>query len=173
MFKKRSPYMKKTTLYGIAVSMLGFQALLFAGKLVNDNCINEGTKPMVLVAMQNGQFKDSVMTVVKSALEGYSYCVKVIPSGDLSGEVMENYKAAIIVNTCHFGHVGCGASKYVKKLSQKDKKKVLLFTTSGSASWHPKKLDVDCVTSASRLSNALSVADSIVAKTRAMLAGNK
>ena len=150
-----------------------FQAFIVGAKLVNDNCINEGDKPMVLVAMQNGRFKDSVMTVVKSALEGYSYCVKIIPAGDLGKEVIENYKAAIIVNTCHFGRIGCGASKFVKKLNQREKKKVLLFTTSGSDTWRPKNCAVDCVTSASKLSRALSTADSIIVKTRAILSGGK
>jgi hypothetical protein len=154
----------------IASGVLAIQLLVPAAKLVNDNCINEGTKPMVLLAMQNSQFKDSVMTVVKSSLEAISYCVKVIPDDGLDVEVMENYKAAIIVNTCRFGSIGGTAAKFVKKLSQKEKKRVLLFTT-GKDKWLPKNVDVDCVSSASRLVNALSAADSIVAKTKAILNG--
>ena len=165
--------MEKKRFCIVTVMVLGFQALLSAGKLVNDNCINEGNKPMVLLAVQSGQFKDSVLTVVKSRLEESSYCVKVVPAGDLSAEVIENYKAAIIVNTCHFGRVGWGASKYVKKLGVRDRKKVLLFTTCGSDNAHPKNIGVDCVTSASRLVNARTVADSIVQKTRAIISGNK
>jgi hypothetical protein len=125
---------------------------------------------MVLLAMESSQFKDSVMIVVKSALEGLSYCVKVIPDDDLDVEVMENYKAAILVNTCHFGRMGGKASKFVKKLNQREKKRVLLFTT-GQDKWQPKNIDIDCVSSASRLVSALSVADSIVAKTRVILKG--
>ena len=165
--------MKKRYSLVVAAVILCFQTMSMAGKLVNENCINEGTKPMVLIAMQNGQFKDSVITVVKSALEGYSYCVKIIPLGDLPKEVMENYKAAVIVSTCRFGSSSSDATKFVKNLSPKDKKKVLLFTTSGSDSWKPKNLDVDCVTSASKLSKALSVADSVVAKTHAIISGTK
>jgi hypothetical protein len=165
--------MKKTIIISMLLLVGACQTYSLRPNLVNENCINEGNKPMVLVAMQNGRFKDSVMTVVKSALEGSSYCVKIIPAGDLGREVIENYRAAIIVNTCHFGRIGCGASKFVKKLNQREKKKVLLFTTSGSDTWRPKNRDVDCVTSASKLRRALSTADSIITKTRAILSAGK
>jgi hypothetical protein len=141
----------------------------FASKLVNDMCVNEADKTKVLIAMQNGQFKDSVMTTVKYALENNSYCVKVIPLGDLDAEVMENYSAIVIVNTCHCGRIGGKASKFLKKLSPREKEKVILFTTTGGEGWQPKGIGVDAVTSASKLKNALSVADTLVLKTRIIL----
>ena len=143
--------------------------LLFASKFVNDLCVNETGKTKVLVAMQNGQFKDSVMATVKYALENDSYCVKVIPLGDLDAEVMENYSASVIINTCHCGRIGGKASKFLKKLSPREKEKVVLFTTTGGEGWQPKGIGVDAVTSASKLKNALSVADTIIAKTRVIL----
>jgi|WetSurMetagenome_2_1015567.scaffolds.fasta_scaffold181249_2 hypothetical protein len=157
--------------FGVSVlAALFFACLLFASKMVNDNCVNETGKRKVLIAMQNGQFKDSVMVVVKAALENDSYCVKVIPLGDLGDEVMENYSASVIVNTCHCGGIGGKAKKFLKKLSPREKQRVVLFTTTGKdGGWQPKDLGVDCVTSASKLSKALSVADTITFKTREIL----
>jgi menaquinone-dependent protoporphyrinogen IX oxidase len=132
-------------------------------------CVNETGKTKVLIAMQNGQFKDSVMATVKYALENDSYCVKVIPLGDLGDEVMENYAACIVVNTCHGGKIGGKASKFIQKLSEREKGRTLLFTTTGGEGAKVKESGVDAVTAASRLKNAPSVADTIVAKTRAIL----
>jgi hypothetical protein len=140
----------------------------YATRLTNGGCINETGKTIVLIAMQGGQFKDSVITVVKSVLENESFCVKIISLGRLKDEIVENYKALVIVNTCHMGNINGGVAKYLKKLSIQDKKKVVLFTTTGGDGWRPKQTDVDCVTAASKLINAQSVADSIITKTRAV-----
>jgi hypothetical protein len=165
--------MKKIIFLMVVAFILFFQENSFCNRLVNDNCINEGNKPVVLIAAKSSQFKDSVLAVVKDSLEKMSYCVKIIPFGDLGGEILENYRAAIVVSTCQFGGIGCGASKFLKKTKDLDKKKILFFVTSGSAKWHPKKLSVDCVSSASVLNNAVSVADSVVAGTKKILSGNR
>jgi hypothetical protein len=144
-------------------------SFLFASKLVNDNCVNETGKTKILIAMQSGQFKDSVMATVKFALEKDSYCVKVIAIGDLDAEVVENYAAAVIVNTCHYGKIGGSASNFLKKLSPRDKERLLLFTTTGAEGSKVKDAGVDAVSSASKLKNALSAADSVVARTKAIL----
>ena len=157
-------------LFSITMVLLtAFSCVPLASKLVNDICVNEANKRKVLIAMQNGQFKDSVIVIVKNALEQDSYCVKVVPLGDLCDEVMENYSACIIVNTGHFRHIGGKASKFLKKLSHREKEKIVLFTTTGGEGWHPKGTGVDCVTSASKLKKALLVADTITAKTKAIL----
>jgi hypothetical protein len=153
---------------GVA-GIIAFGGLVIASKLVNDSCVNEAGEIKVLIAMQNGQFKDSVIVAVKTALENASYCVKVIPLSNLGDEVMENYSACIIVNTCHFGHIGRKASKFLKKLSSREKHRVVLFTTRGGDNWQPKDSGVDCVTSASKLSKAFLVAETITVKTREIL----
>jgi hypothetical protein len=163
--------MKKEYL-GLSVAIIvALSCLPYTTKLVNDTCVNEAGKRKVLIAMQRGQFKDSVIATVKGALERDSYCVKVIPFGDLGSEVMENYFACIIVNTCHGSHIGRKASKFLKKLTSREKEKIVLFTTTGGEGWQPKNTGVDCVTSASKLHKALFVADTITVKTRAILRG--
>jgi hypothetical protein len=161
--------MKNILIGTITLSVLFLNFTSYASKLVNDNCINDGKKPIVLIAADNNQFKDSVLTIVKSSLEELSYCVKIIPYGDLGREIIDNYKAAIIVTTCQFGHISGGASKFLKKAGPANRKKIMVFVTSGSEKWHPKDIGVDCVSSASKLDNAVVAADSIVAKAKLIL----
>jgi hypothetical protein len=164
--------MKKVYFVFFAIVFLSFSCMPSLSKLVNDMCVSEPGKVKVLIAMQGGQFKDSVITVVKSALENESYCVKVITLGTLNDEVMENYSACIIVNTCHIGGISGKATKFLKKLTLPEKKRIVLFTTTGSdKGWHPKDVGVDCVSSASKLNKALFIADSITIKTRSILKG--
>jgi hypothetical protein len=151
------------------VFAVALSCMTLSPRLVNDMCANEAGNRKVLIAMQSGQFKDSVIVVVKRTLERDSYCVKVIPLGSLGDEVMENYSAAIIVNTCHGGRVGGKASKFVKKLSSREKRRVVLLTTTGGDGSKLKDPGVDCVTSASRLAGALAVADTLAVKTREIL----
>ena len=82
---------------------------------------------------------------------------------------MENYAACIVVNTCHCGKIGRRASKFLKKLSPREKERVLLFTTTGKDGAKVKDAGVDAVTAASRLKTARSVADTIVTRTREIL----
>jgi hypothetical protein len=161
----------KKVLVGVLI-VVALSCVASLSKLVNDMCVSEPGKPKVLIAMQGGQFKDSVITMVKNVLENDSYCVKVIGLGNLNDEVMENYSACIIVNTCHMGGISGKASKFLKKLTPPEKKRIVLFTTTGSdKGWHPKDMGVDCVTSASKLNKALFIADSITTKTRTILKG--
>ena len=134
--------MKKGYFLLSVLAIFALSCMPSLSKFVNDMCVSEPGKIKVLIAMQNGQFKDSVMTVVKSALESDSYCVKVISLGNLNDEVMENYSGCIIVNTCHMGGISGKASKFIKKLTAREKKRIVLFTTTGSdKGWRPKTLE--------------------------------
>jgi hypothetical protein len=144
---------------------------LCAADLINDPCINESNRPIVLIAMKNSDFKDSAITIVKHSLESRSNCVKIVPLGDLKNEEADNYRAVLIVGSDHFGGMGSSAKKFLRKLGESQKVKVLLFITSGGGDWRPKNTGVDCVTSASRLSGAATAAKTIIEKIFAMLNG--
>jgi hypothetical protein len=161
--------MKKSALLCTFACIAVLSCASYTTTLTNGGCINETGKSIVLIAMQGGQFKDSVITIVKSTLENESFCVKIISLGKLRDEIAENYKALVIANSCSFGSISGGVKKYIKMLSPQEKKKIVLFTTAGSEKWKPKQMDVDCVTSASKLIKAAGVADTILGKTRSIL----
>ena len=141
----------------------------FASGPVNDNCINESAKTRVLIATQNGIFKDSVMRMVIAALSDDSVCVKVLPLGRLTDEVAENYQGIIIGNTVGLFGMSGTAKGFIRKCTDGERKKIVLFTTTFGNTWHPKDLKVDCVTAASEMKDVPDVAGNIINKIRAVL----
>jgi hypothetical protein len=141
----------------------------FASGPVNDNCINESAKTRVLIATQNGIFKDSVMRMVIAALSDDSVCVKVLPLGRLTDEVAENYQGIIIGNTVGLFGMSGTAKGFIRKCTDGERKKIVLFTTAFGDTWRPKDLKVDCVTAASEMKDVPDVAGNIINKIRAVL----
>jgi menaquinone-dependent protoporphyrinogen IX oxidase len=141
----------------------------FAFEPVNDNCINESSKTRVLIATQNGIFKDSVMRMVKASLTDDSVCVKVLPLGRLKDEVAENYQGIIIGNSVGLFGMSGAAKGFIRKCTDRERKRIVLFTTALGKKWRPKNLNVDCITAASEMKEAPDVAGSIVNKIRAVL----
>ena len=161
--------MRRSIPFKRMIVLFMLEGTLFASQPVNENCINESSKTRVLIATQTGIFKDSVMRMVIAALVNDSVCVKVLPLGSLKDEVAENYQGIIIGNTCHFGGISGVAKGFLKKCTAREKKKVVLFTTAGSKKWHPKNMEVDCVTSATEMKAVPDVAGDIINKIRAVL----
>ena len=124
----------------------------------------------VLIATQKSEFKDAVISKVKAELENNKCTVKLIELKDVLKEPAENYNAIILVNTCMAGQIEGKVKKFLKKLSDADKKKVLLFTTAGGEDWIPKGTGVDCITSASKIAKADTVVLVIIAKVKSILA---
>jgi hypothetical protein len=141
----------------------------FASGPVNDNCINESAKTRVLIATRNGIFKDSVMRMVIAALSDDSVCVKVLPLGRLTDEVAENYQGIIIGNTVGLFGMSGTAKGFIRKCTDGERKKIVLFTTTFGNTWRPKDLKVDCVTAASEMKDVPDVAGNIINKIRAVL----
>jgi hypothetical protein len=141
----------------------------FASGPVNDNCINESAKTRVLIATQNGIFKDSVIRMVIAALSDDSVCVKVLPLGRLTDEVAENYQGIIIGNTVGLFGMSGTAKGFIRKCTNGERKKIVLFTTAFGNTWRPKDLKVDCVTAASEMKDVPDVAGNIINKIRAVL----
>jgi menaquinone-dependent protoporphyrinogen IX oxidase len=161
--------MRKSATSGRTLFLLALAASAFASEPVNDNCINESVKTRVLIATQNGIFKDSVMRMVIAALTDDSVCVKVLPLGRLKDEVAENYQGIIIGNTVGLFGMSGTAKGFVRKCTDRERKKIVLFSTALGNKWRPKDLRVDCVTAASEMKDVPDVAGSIINKIRAVL----
>ena len=124
----------------------------------------------VLIAAQKSEFKDAVISGVRQDLEKNKNVIKIVELKDVTKEHAEDYGAIILVNTCMAGQLEGKVKKFLKKLSEADKKKVVLFTTAGGEDWAPKGTGVDCVTSASKMAKADTVALAIIAKVKSILA---
>jgi len=124
----------------------------------------------VFIAAKKSEFKDAVISKVKTELEKDKNTVKLFEMNKALKEPVDSYGAVIIVNTCMAWQVEGKVKKFLKKLSDTDKKKVILFTTVGGEDWAPKGTGVDFVTSASKIAKADTIALVIIAKTKSILA---
>jgi menaquinone-dependent protoporphyrinogen IX oxidase len=160
--RQSNPLRRIIFLFAIAVTPCASQP-------VNDNCINESGKTRVLIATQNGIFKDSVMRMVIAALADDSVCVKVLPLGRLKDEVAENYQGIIIGNSVGLFGMSGTAKDFIRKCTDRERKKIVLFTTALGKKWRPKDLKVDGVTAASEMKDVPDVAGNIINRIRAVL----
>jgi hypothetical protein len=149
--------MKKTVILFVLASILvPFSSALPAAKAV-------------LIATQKSEFKDAVISKVKAALENSKYELKIIELKNISKENAEDYGVVILVNSCMGGRFEGKVKKFLKNLSDTDKKKVIVFTTAGGEDWTPKDAGVDCVTSASKIAKAEDIALVLISKAKSIL----
>ena len=153
----------------IVLPLLFLQAPAFAIEPVNDECINESAKTRVLIATAGGMFKDSIMNVVIRTLRDDSVCVKILPLGRLESEIAENYQGIIIGNSVGLFGMSATAKGFIRKCTDRERRKIVLFTTAFKNTWRPKDLKVDGVTAASEMKDAVDVAGNIIKKMRAVL----
>jgi len=122
----------------------------------------------VLIAVDSSNFKNTVISKIIKNLEKEAV-VKTVPLTKLLKEDPSNYQAIVLTNTCWAGNVNGTVKVFLKKLSDQDKKKVIVFTSAGGEDWSPSGLGCDCVTSASTMSKTDSIAETISLKVRKIL----
>ena len=125
------------------------------------------SKNRVLVAGERSEFKDAVIARVVQALEKEACHVKLMDVDDLTGESTEPYRAIVLVNSCWFWRLRRPVRRFLAKA--KEKEKVILLTTAGNEEWQAKGVRVDAITSASEMSKAERVGDTLVEKVRRRL----
>ena len=153
-------------------SLILFMSLnlsVFASEAAENKGVSNAVKKKVLMAIQESQFKKAVILKVKEFLQEDGYFVKTISLKGLSGESTDNYQAIVIVNTCWAWRLNGHVRKFLKNTPDDERKKIVLFTTADSKSWQPELTGVDAITSASRMSEAGRIADSIINKVRILL----
>jgi len=153
----------------LLILFLGFNSLVFASEVTWYKDASKTVKKKVLMALQESQFKKVVILKVKESLQRDGHFVKIISIKKLSGESTGNYQAVIIVNTCWAWRLNSHVRKFLKEVPENEKGKIILFTTADSKSWRPKVTGVDAITSASKMSEAGRIADSIINKVRILL----
>jgi hypothetical protein len=146
-------------------------ALMFCGCAVRAVRTTEAGDPgagkRVLIATQRSDFKEAVVSRIVEDLEKDLCYVRVIDLKRLKNELAGDFGAIVVVNTCKAWSLSRGASKFVKKFPDKDR--VVMLTTASGEDWRPKSVEVDAITSASKVQKADPVADEIVQKVRKIL----
>ena len=124
----------------------------------------------VLIATQQSEFKDAVVSGILEGLDEDSCYMKVINLKKLADESTAHYDVLVVVNTCKMGRLNGRARRFFKHVQEKEEGKIILLTTVGSGDYEPKIGKVDAITSASEMEKAGALAERIAGKVRAFLA---
>ena len=121
----------------------------------------------VLIAAQQSEFKEAVVSKVVEGLEQDACYVKVIDVKKLREESTGDYEAMVIVNTCKMWRLNRHVRKFLKKVQETGK--IVLLTTAGDPEWKAKGVQVDAITSASEMEEVGAVAETVLEKVRTLL----
>jgi hypothetical protein len=166
--KRRASKVKDRLFFSIVLMAI---ALAFSGCAVRAVQTTEAGDPgagkRVLIATQQTEFKEAVVSKIVEDLEKDLCYVRVIDLKQLEDAPAADFGAIVVVNTCKAWSMSRGASKFVKRFPDKDR--VVLLTTANGEDWKPKSVEVDAITSASKVQKADPVADEIVQRVREIL----
>jgi len=126
-----------------------------------------GLTNRVLIASQEGPFKEAVVSEVADVLEQHGCYVRIIDVRQLSGLSTETYQAIVLVNTCKAWRLNRNVRTFLKKTQ--DNEKVILLTTAGDKDWKPGHPEVDAITSASAMDRTDDVAQDIIRRVQTRL----
>jgi len=120
----------------------------------------------VLIAAQKSRFKEKVVADIKSAIKkirnNHVFYIKVVDLAGLAYESPDQYCAIVLINRCMAGQPDPRVEIFIDDIQ--DKHKLVVLTTGRLDSWKPASPEVDAITSASIMSEAGTVADTIAAK---------
>lgn len=129
---------------------------------------NKHCDKRILIATQQSEFKEVVVSRVLDGLVKDACYIKVMDLKKLASESTGKYQAIVILNTCWVWRLNRHARGFLKESSEKER--IILLTTANDENWRPKKVQVDAITSASKMDRADSVAERIIEKARLLLA---
>jgi hypothetical protein len=128
--------------------------------------VNDPAYPLhILIATQGSDFKDSVVSGVISDLRSKPLYIKVIDVSELSSIKEQEWTSMIILHTWEYSKPQQDAKDFIERI--KDKKKLVVLTTSGEGSF--KINDIDGITSASRPADITNNSKEITRRVNALL----
>jgi len=116
----------------------------------------------ILIATQNSDFKQAVIQAIRDTLENNSSYMKVIDVKKLPYEPTEDYDAIILVNECMAGRPDPRVESFIDDAPEKEK--IVVLTTGRLDSWKPESHRVDAMSSASVMTQAPTIGQSIAEK---------
>ncbi|WP_276370812.1 hypothetical protein [Chryseolinea sp. H1M3-3] len=112
--------------------------------------VNNPSHPQhILIATQGSDFKDSVVHELIREFKSKQMYIKVIDITDLPSINEDTWTALIIIHTWEYSKPPREVKSFVDRT--KDKKKLIVLTTSGDGNY--KIEGIDAITSASKLSD--------------------
>lgn len=116
----------------------------------------------ILIATQKSDFKQAVIQAIRDTLDNNSSYLKVIDVKKLPHETIKDYHAVIILNQCMAGRPDPRVESFIDDAPQKEK--IIVLTTGRLDSWKPESPRVDAITSASVMSRATIIGQTLAGK---------
>ena len=126
------------------------------------------SRKRVLIAARGSRFKNEVTRHVVEALRDDKCYVKVVDLDQAGREKTESYGAVLVLNACRASNMERRAKSFLSGLPDGEKDKTIVLTTTRTG-WEAKKAKVDAISSASKMEDAASLAETLVGKVRAVL----
>jgi hypothetical protein len=117
------------------------------------------TQSRILIATQNSEFKQAVIQTIRTALDKNSSYIRVIDVKRLPHESIDDYDAVILLNECMAGRPDPRVESFIDITPEKEK--IVVLTTGRLDSWKPESPRVDAISSASVMTQAPIIGQSL------------
>jgi len=120
----------------------------------------------LLIATETSHFKEAVVAEVAEKLcQGKQpLLIKRIDLNRLAAESVQDYQAIVLINSCRAWRPSSAVRDFLKKLSDADKKKLVVLTTANSGECDLKVGGIDAISAASKRTGIAAVSQAVVDK---------
>lgn len=120
---------------------------------------NANNAQKVLIATQGSTYKEAVVARLIEKLDTDTVYVRVTDVSNLETVVADDWADIVILNTSIANKMNRDTRNFLNRLGPSEK--VVVITTSGGGDFEPPNLDVDGITTASRLHETEAMANRI------------
>lgn len=157
--------------------------ILFIGLLLVSGCAKRpiptrilgaiDSKKRLLIASQDSAFKDTVVSNIISEFEKERFFIEVIDLTSLADKSSRDYGAIVILNDYKFFRMNNYVTQFIQRVDDNDRRKIVLITTAGNPGLVKDDLNVDAVTSASKMIQTDDVSEIIIKKIYLIISENE
>lgn len=154
---------------GILVLVILTFAIIFSGTYVYKHYPRkidsfEVNKPIlnnkILVVSEGSDFKNTLLETIVTKIENDSTYIKIIHTSDINSIESNEWDRIVIINTCVANKLGKHVNLFLA--NHTNDVPTIMVITAGDGSWQPANLNVDAISTASRLSRMEAVTDSVI-----------
>jgi hypothetical protein len=169
--------MKKATKIGLIVvgsivgvliiAAVGYRLIFSQGVAESFEVNSSDLDTKVLIATQESDFKDALVSGIIEDLEKKPTYIKVVDVTTLSDVKEDEWNVVMLISTCQSSKLQADTTAYLDQAQDLDK--TILLITSGSGTWKPENAPIDSISSASRKVNVDSLVVNILNRLNTIL----
>jgi hypothetical protein len=114
----------------------------------------------ILIASQGSDFKNELLNHLVNKIDNDSTYIKVVHTSKLFEVGLDNWTTVVIINTCVADKLQKSVTNFLSKVPEDYP--LYMVITAGDGRWMPADLQVDAISTASRLSKIDETVNSIL-----------